>query len=98
MGEVARETKVLPRYARRCWHIWQDYVEACWGNASLAPLDQTKLGCSFDGCPATIDVKLTVDTLGIGAHRAQADHELASDLWPRKLGVEQAEHLKLART
>jgi hypothetical protein len=28
MGEDARETKALPRYARRSWHIWQGYVEA----------------------------------------------------------------------
>ena len=70
-----------------------DLLGQCFACASL---DQTKLGCSFDGCPATIDVEFPVDALGIGANRAQADHEFPGDLRPRKLGVKQAEHLELA--
>src|SRR5436853_880828 len=94
MGENARQTKPC-QTCLFSWHIWQGYVEVCSGKA-LASLDQTKLGCSFDGGPATIDVELIVDTLGVGANRAQADHEFPGDLRPRKLGVEQAEHLELA--
>ena len=48
-------------------------------------LDQTELGCPFDGCLATIDVEFTEDVLGMGADGAQADHEFLGDLWPRKL-------------
>ena len=84
-GEEGRQTKALPRYARRSWHIWQGYGDVYSGNA-LASLDQTKLGCPFDGRPATVDVEFTVDALGIGANRAQADHEFPGDLRPGKLG------------
>ena len=63
---------------------------------ALVWLDQTELSCTLDGRTATIDVQFRIDALSVGANRAQADHELPGDLRPRKLGVEQAEHLELA--
>jgi len=69
-------------------------VGAWSGNAAVW-LDQTELGGPLDGRPAVIDVEFTIDALGMGADRAQADHEFLSDLWSRKLGFEQAEHGKL---
>jgi hypothetical protein len=68
------------------------------GQGACVWLNQTELSCTLDGRAATIDVQFSVDALGIGTNRAQADHEFAGDLWPRKLGVEQAEHVELART
>ena len=96
MGEDANATKALPEYAGRSWHIVAGLRRGVLEQGSCVWLDQTELGCSFDGRPAIIDVEFPVDALGIGANRAQADHEFAGDLWPRKLGLEQAEHVKLA--
>ena len=61
----------------------------------LAWLYQIQLGCPFDGRPPIIDVEFAVNALGMGAERAQGDHEFAGDLRSRKLGVEQAEHFQL---
>ena len=58
-------------------------------------LDQTQFCCPFDGRPAIIDVEFAVDALGMGADRAQGDHEFIGDLRPGKLGFEQAENFKL---
>src|SRR5262249_50005156 len=41
------------------------------------------------------DVEFPVDAFGMGAYRAQGDHELIGDLWSGKLSLEQAEHIKL---
>ena len=58
-------------------------------------LDQIQFGCPFDSRPAIIDVEFAVDALGMGADRAQGDHEFTGDLRSGKLGFEQAEHFKL---
>src|SRR5215210_595327 len=68
------------------------------GQGSCVWLDQTELSCTLDGRTATIDVQFRIDALSVGANGAQPDHEFTGDLRPRKLGVEQAEHLKLTRT
>jgi hypothetical protein len=93
-GEKGRETKALPDMPVFLGIFWQGYVKACSGNPS-AWLNQTQLGCPFDRRSAIIDIEFAVDTLGIGANRAQADHEFTRDLRPRKLGLQQAEHVKL---
>ena len=61
----------------------------------LAGLDQIQFNCPFDSRPAIIDVEFTVDALGMGADRAQGDHEFTGDLRTRKLGFEQAENFQL---
>src|SRR5687768_11829131 len=61
----------------------------------LSWLYQIQLCCPFDGRTATIDIELAVDALGMRAESAQGDHQFTGDLWPRKLGLEQSEHLKL---
>ena len=58
-------------------------------------LDQPQLLCSFDSRPASIDVKLVIDALGMCADGAQADHEFTGDLGSRKLGLEQPENFQL---
>ena len=59
-------------------------------------LDQAQLGGPFDGRPAIVDIEFAVDALGMGADRAQGDHEFLGDLRPGKLGFEQAQNFKLA--
>ena len=51
-------------------------------------LDQTQLFCSSNSRPAIVDVEFAVDAFGMCADRAQADHELTSDLGSRELGSE----------
>ena len=58
-------------------------------------LYQAQLNRPFDSCPAVVNVELGVNALGMGTNRAQSDHELAGDLGPREIGLEQPEHFKL---
>ena len=62
--------------------------------SAFAWLDQTQFDCPFDSRPAIIDVEFAVDALGMGADRAQGDHEFPGDLRPGKLGFEQAENFQ----
>ena len=59
----------------------------------ICQLYQTELFGLMDSRTAVVDVELTVNVLGMGTHSAQGDHEFTGDLWPRKLGFEQSEHL-----
>src|SRR6266545_6337035 len=77
----------------KCKLIWQGYMY-CSGSA-FARLDQIQFDCSFDGCPAIIDIEFVVDALGMCADRTQADHEFTGDLGTGKLSLEQAENFKL---
>jgi hypothetical protein len=79
----------------KCWFTWQGYVDVCLGNA-LTGLHQAQIYCSFDGCPAVINIEFTKDTLGVCADCTQGDHEFMGDLRPRKLTFEQSENFKLA--
>jgi len=69
-------------------------VDAC-SDEAVAWLNQPQFCGPLDGRPAIGDVEFTVDTLGMGADRAQADHQFTGDLRPGKLGLEQAEHVQL---
>ena len=73
-------------------HIWlagfSDYLDR-------PVLDQAQLNGPFDRRPAAIDVEFAVDALGMGAHRAQSDHEFTGYLGARKLSLEQPEHFEL---
>ena len=82
------------RRARTGWVIWPGEGEAGVGHAGVR-LEQMQLCGPCDGCPAIGDVKLAVDVLGMGADRAQGNHELTGNLRSRKLGSKQAEHGKL---
>ena len=78
----------------KCKFIWQGYVEGCSGS-TFAQLDQIQLFGPFDSRPASLDVEFAVDALGMGADRAQGDHEFVGDLRPGKLGIKQTENFKL---
>ena len=70
-------------------------LRGCLPGHDFTWLNQTQFCCPFDGRPAIIDIEFTEDALGMGADRAQGDHEFIGDLRPGKLGLEQAENFKL---
>ena len=51
-------------------------------------LYQIQFGCPLDSRPAILDVEFAVDALGMGADRAQGDHEFTGNLGSRKVGFE----------
>ena len=67
------------------------------GDDGSAGGQQSELASAPDGGPAVVDAELRVDALGVRAQRVDRDEQVRCDLGAVELGVEQMQHLELAR-
>ena len=58
-------------------------------------VEQIEFFCPMDGRPAVVDPELVVNVFGVGAHRAQGDHEFTGDLRASKSVLSKPQHFKL---
>ena len=82
--ERSRACRFLEGFAR----IWVAQQGDDSSGFVSAWLNQVQLCCPIYSRPASIDVEFAVDALGMGADRAQGDHEFTGDLGSRKVGFE----------